>query len=48
MLGDMHLANRTGDLGQFAQFPSDLPDYMTRHKGVKMYALTLGDMTWDL
>ena len=48
MLGDMHhLANRTGDLGQFAQF-TDLTDYMTRHKGEKMYALTLGDMTWDL
>lgn len=47
MLGDMHLANRTGDLGQFAQFTSDLTDYMTRHKGEKMYALTLGDMTWD-
>lgn len=48
MLGDMHLANRTGDLGQFSQFTSDLTDYMTRHKGEKMYALTLGDMTWDL
>ena len=48
MLGDMHLVNRTGDLGQFAQFTSDLTDYMTRHKGEKMYALTLGDMTWDL
>ena len=48
MLGDMHLANRTGDLGQIAQFTSDLTDYMTRHKGEKMYALTLGDMTWDL
>lgn len=48
ILGDMHLANRTGDLGQFAQFTSDLTDYMTRHKGEKMYALTLGDMTWDL
>ena len=48
MLGDMHLANRTGNLGQFAQFTSDLTDYMTRHKGEKMYALTLGDMTWDL
>lgn len=48
MLGDMHLANRAGDLGQFAQFTSDLTDYMTRHKGEKMYALTLGDMTWDL
>ena len=48
MLGDMHLANRTNDLRQFAEFTSDLTDYMTRHKGEKMYALTLGDMTWDL
>ena len=48
MLGDMHLVNRRGALGQFAQFTSDLTDYMTRHKGEKMYALTLGDMTWDL
>ena len=48
MLGDMHLANRTGDLGQVAQFTSDLTHYMTRHKVEKMYALTLGDMTWDL
>ena len=24
MLGDMHLANRTGDLGQFAQFTPTL------------------------
>lgn len=48
MLGDMHLANRTGDSQQFAQFTSDLSDYMTRHSGEKMYAITLGDMTWDL
>lgn len=48
MLGDMHLANRTGDSQQFTQFTSDLTDYMTRHSGEKMYAITLGDMTWDL
>mgnify|MGYP000329067778 FL=1 len=48
MLGDMHLANRTGDLGQLGKLNSALTDYMTRHKGEKMYALTLGDMTWDL
>ena len=48
MLGDMHLANRTGDLGQSPQFPPALTNYMPRHKGEKMYALTLGDMTWDL
>lgn len=48
MLGDMHLANRTNDSRQFAEFTSDLSDYMARHKGEKMYAITLGDMTWDL
>lgn len=48
LLGDMHLANRTGDAGQFAQFTSDLTAYMAAHKGEKMYGITLGDMTWDL
>ena len=48
MLGDMHLANRTGDLQQFMDFTNDLNDYRSRHAGEKMYAITLGDMTWDL
>ena len=48
MLGDMHLAKRTNDLNQFARFTSDLTAYMNSNKGKKMYALALGDMTWDL
>lgn len=48
MLGDMHLANRTGDLSQFRNFTSDLTTYMSAHSGELMYAITLGDMTWDL
>ncbi len=48
LLGDMHLANRTGDLSQFTQFTADLNSYMNSNKGTRMYALTLGDMTWDL
>ncbi len=48
MLGDMHLANRTSDLKQFAEFTTDLTNYMNSHKGNKMYAIALGDMTWEL
>lgn len=48
MLGDMHLANRTGDLGQFMDFTEDLNSYRALHQHEKMYAITLGDMTWDL
>ena len=44
----MHLANRTNDAAQFTQFTTDLNAYMAQHSGQKMYALTLGDMTWDL
>jgi hypothetical protein len=46
-LGDMHLANRTNDRNQFFEFTSDLNEYRTSHTG-KMYAISLGDMTWDL
>lgn len=48
MLGDMHLANRTNDVQQFADFTSDLKQLMGKHRGEKMYAIALGDMTWDL
>ncbi len=48
MLGDMHLANRTNDARQFTEFTSDLTSYIDRYKGEKMYAIALGDMTWDL
>ena len=48
MLGDMHLANRTSDLKQFAEFTTDLNIYREQHRGEKMYAIALGDMTWEL
>ncbi len=48
ILGDMHLANRTNDINQFKQFTDDLNSYRNYHMNEKMYALTLGDMTWDL
>lgn len=47
-LGDMHLANRNGDASQFQQFTADLNSYTQSHYGEKMYAITLGDMTWDI
>ncbi len=47
-LGDMHLANRTKDLSQFTAFTNDWNLYRDAHKAEKMYAITLGDMTWDL
>lgn len=48
ILGDMHLANRTNDLNQFASFTSDLKEQISSNKAKRQYALTLGDMTWDL
>lgn len=48
VLGDMHLANRTNDLNQFSAFTSDLKSQITANKDKKQYALTLGDMSWDL
>lgn len=46
--GDMHLANRTNDREQFATFTSEINSYLKSHPGEKIYAMTLGDMTWDL
>lgn len=47
ILGDMHLANRNNDVSQFRDFTADMNDDMTSHSNTKMYAITLGDMTWD-
>lgn len=52
VLGDMHLANRsnTKDVDQFQQgFLKDVNQTINAYKnaGTKVYALTLGDMTWD-
>ncbi|SCM57259.1 Metallophosphoesterase{ECO:0000313/EMBL:KJD3697 2,1} [Petrimonas mucosa] len=49
-MADWHLANRTNDLEQFTSgFLVDvnniIRDYQS--KGVKVYGLTLGDMSWD-
>ena len=48
VLGDMHLANRTGDIHQFEDFVKDVNSYLACHREDKVYALTLGDMTWDI
>lgn len=45
--GDMHLAQRTNDIGQFKTFTNDVATYKSAHSGEKIYAITLGDMTWD-
>ena len=47
MLGDIHLANRTGDRKQFQSFVTDINKLVSSTAG-KVYAMTLGDMTWDL
>lgn len=48
MLGDMHLANRTNDTKQFMNFIEDVNLYREQNNDKKIYAITLGDMTWDL
>lgn len=47
--GDMHLAGRSfcHDVTQFREFADDVNDYISTHKGRKVYAVTLGDMSWD-
>ena len=47
LLGDIHLAKRTDDQKQFADFVKDVNATIAGTPG-KVYALTLGDMTWDL
>ena len=47
VLGDMHLANRNGDLNQFKGVANTLNSSIGKAGG-KTYCLTLGDMTWDL
>ena len=48
VFGDIHMANRTSDARQFADFAEDVNEYLTANPGKKTYALTLGDMTWEL
>lgn len=47
-LADMHLANRTKDKIQFRVFTDELAAYRRDHPDEKVYAITQGDMTWDL
>ncbi len=47
VFGDIHLANRTDDRKQFNEFVKDVNTFTAAHTGGKVYALTLGDMTWD-
>ena len=47
MLGDIHLAKRNDDQKQFKEFVKDVNATVSGTSG-KVYALTLGDMTWDL
>ncbi|MBD1421846.1 calcineurin-like phosphoesterase C-terminal domain-containing protein [Sphingobacterium chuzhouense] len=50
VLGDMHLANRNSDIAQFQEgFLEDVNQSIQSFKksDTKVYALTLGDMTWD-
>jgi len=47
--GDMHLAGtRSNCRNQFRTFTSEIAQYVKDHPGGKIYAMTLGDMTWDL
>ena len=47
LMGDMHLANRNGDISQFGEFARTLNNSISVCAG-SCYGLTLGDMTWDL
>lgn len=46
VFGDMHLANRNDDKKQFSDFTKDVIQYLGDNSG-KIYAMTLGDMSWD-
>ncbi len=50
--GDLHLANRgsgsNNDMAQFGLFVNDVNDWTAANAGKKIYAMTLGDMSWDL
>ncbi|MBR5925525.1 MAG: calcineurin-like phosphoesterase C-terminal domain-containing protein [Bacteroidales bacterium] len=48
VVGDMHLANRYSDIAGFQRFTDDVTAYKAANAGKKVYALTLGDMTWDI
>lgn len=48
VFGDMHLAGgRNNDRKWLGEFCREVNDYLSSHKSDKVYAVTLGDMTWD-
>ena len=50
LMADMHLANRIADISQFkGGFYPELSSYaiQLKNSGIRVYGLTLGDMSWD-
>ena len=47
VFGDIHLANRTNDVEQFTKVATEINNRVDAAAG-KVYALTLGDMTWEM
>ena len=48
VFGDMHLAGgRNNDSKWFREFCKEVDAYVQSHNSEKVYAMTLGDMTWD-
>ncbi len=52
VFGDMHLANRgsgsNNDMAQYGIFVDDVNNWVSANSGSEIYAITLGDMSWDL
>lgn len=48
-MADLHLANRINDIAQFEKCLADINGLIAGYQasGTKVYALTLGDLTWD-
>lgn len=46
--GDQHLCNRSNDLKQYKVFCNDVNEYVAANAPKHIYAITLGDMTWDV
>lgn len=47
-LGDLHLAGIHNDRQEFRKFVDDINAFAAGHQEKKIYALTVGDMTWDI
>lgn len=46
--GDMHLAARMKDVEQFREFADDVQNTLGDYPDGPVYAMTLGDMAWDI